>query len=75
MNMEKIETFLNQYKSTTTFGIIIVAIVFVFSQNLYLSTHLEECRAQNELYKQNPPRIEPGKGGYDNWKSSITVDG
>ena len=71
MNMEKIEEFLQDHQATVALSIIIGAVIFVLYQNTYLATKLEECRTQNELYKQNPPRIEPGTGGYDNWKSSL----
>lgn len=71
MNMEKIEQLIYDYRATVAFLVIVGAVIFVLYQNAYLATHLEECRSQNELYKQNPPRIEPGKGGYDNWESSI----
>jgi len=72
--MKKIEQILQDYKASVAFLIIIAVIIIVFLQNTYLSTHLEECRTQNELYKQNPPRIEIGTGGYDNWESSIKVN-
>lgn len=74
MNMEKIEEILSEHQATVAFLVIVGAVIFVLYQNAYLASHLEECRSQNELYKQNPPRIEPGAGGYDNWKSSLIAN-
>lgn len=74
MDMKKIEDFLREYQAGVSFVIIIGILLFVLTQNAYLATHLDECRIQNEAYKQNPPRIEPGKGGFDNWESSIIAD-
>lgn len=71
MNLKKIEQFLSEYQASASFLIIVSVLIFFLTQNTYLATHLEECRTQNELYKQNPPRLAPGEGGYDNWKSSI----
>ena len=71
MNLRKIEQFLSEYQASASFIIIAVIVIFFLTQNAYLASHLEECRSQNELYKQNPPRLVPGEGGYDNWKSSI----
>ena len=74
MNLKKIEQFLTEYQASVTFIIIAGVVIFFLTQNAYLATHLEECRTQNELYKQNPPRLAPGEGGYDNWKSSIEIN-
>lgn len=74
MNIEKILEFIEEYKAGVSFVVIIGIVIFVLIQNTYYATHLEECRIQNEQYKQNPPRLAPGEGGYDNWKSSITIN-
>lgn len=74
MDKQKINTFIIENKGIICFVALLAIITIVLHQNIYLATHLEECRIQNEAYKQNPPRIEPGGGGYDNWKSSISVD-
>jgi len=72
--LHKIQNIMWEYKVIFLFLIIVFANLYTFTKNNYLTKHLEECRIQNELYKQNPPRIEPGKGGYDNWESSIKVE-
>lgn len=69
--IEKILQLVEEYKLGVSFVIIIAIVIFIFTQNAYLATHLEECRIQNEQYKQNPPRIEPGAGGFDNWESNL----
>lgn len=70
-NIHLLQEFIWEYKVIFLFLIIVFVNLYTFTKNNYLSKHLEECRLQNELYKQNPPRIEPGKGGYDNWKSNL----
>jgi hypothetical protein len=73
-NIKLLQDFIWEYKAIILLFIIVFVNLYTFTKNNYLSKHLEECRIQNELYKQNPPRIEPGKGGYDSWESSIRVE-
>lgn len=64
---------IKENKPCITFYLILFVAILAAYDHVKYATALELCNASIEKYRNSPPQLDVGKGGFDNWKSSIEV--